>query len=384
MNDDGIQIPEFLTSRAYEERRQQRMAEERARAEFERRRRYRLYREQQIKRTKELRKRVVKKFVKLLVCGTLIIVCGTGIINNILKQSGNETSQIKIVEIIEMPEMTIHVENDFVVEGNVVSTTPIPTITPREYDFSLENRLASINESTTFAVGSEINTYSLNLMTRSPAYQHFIKYGDMYGIDPYLLMAIAVQESSFQHSSCLPGGANYNGHGVGIMQLETPNNREFKAYNYHTGQTDTMRVTNGNAINLENNIRLGAMYFQYCLEKNNGNILLAIQSYNYGHGMVDVAVSTYAIQMGITSEEVRNNHSDTGWLSIIRDIHENPKNYASNWRYKTYGDANYIKNVLRYFVGESTYYYYNGKLNVFNLHSLENELLNTEINRIIK
>lgn len=376
MDEEEIKIPEFMRSKEYEEARKRRLAEQREIAEYERQlasqRQYRLYRDQKMKEARELRKRAVKQAAKIIVCGTLIIVCGTGIINHFAKQVGGEERPIEIIEILEETENN-DLENSYLVEGNVANEIPLPPIAPREYDFSFENRLASINEETYFGVGSAINTYSLNLITKSPAYQHFIRYGEMYGVDPYLLMAIALQESSFRHNSCLPGGTNYNGAGVGIMQHEHPDGRELVAYNYTTGENDTIRITMENASNLENNIRMGAMYFQKCLENANGNILIAIQSYNFGHGMINVAVRDYANSIGSTSDAVKGNASDMGWLEFVRDIHLNPNNYLSSWNYSRYGDANYISNVLRYFIGNSTHYNYGGTQCVFDFDS--NELM---------
>jgi Soluble lytic murein transglycosylase and related regulatory proteins (some contain LysM/invasin domains) len=363
------EIPAFMMSPEYELRRQRRFQEEREKNRYKLQQNARAMERRAIQKKKKQRQKVIK----IVVSGVVILVFSVGLLNHLsvgIKNRTNvEVSSIEIVEVMDVfePIPTIEIEPNIIIPEEII------------YNFDLETRLSSINSDNKFSVGSEIITseYVRNKILNSDAYDYFIKYGEMYGIDPFILMAKAVQESSLSHNACLPGGANYNGNGVGICQLENPDNRELVAHNYITGEDDVMYVTMDNAKDLEKNIQMGAMNFQRCLERCNGNILLAIQSYNYDPGMINRIINIYAEQIGVSADSVKSNYADTNWLSIVDDVHNNPNKYISNWRYSTYGDNNYISNVLRYFIGDKTYYYYDGTKYVFDLNTYEiNEITN--------
>jgi len=106
------------------------------------------------------------------------------------------------------------------------------------------------------------------------------KYATMYGLDPNLMIAIAIQERG-EHSSIMDkGGA------TGIMQMQNGVwiGEKISAYNYETEKKDSFIVTKDNIGDLETNIQMGCMCFQNNLEYYDYNIPLAIQAYNYGMG----------------------------------------------------------------------------------------------------
>lgn len=368
---EDFDIPSFMTSREYDQRRREHLRqieeeERRIALEAERRRRYKLQKQAEAKRMREI-KRIKALVVKIAIGGLLITVTGTALVNSLASNESVKQSVENQYEVIMSTEASIPRDDMYIVGSSPAEKTKdIVNI-----DLSFEARKASIDSTGKFKVGSEVNAYLLMVLDNNEEiYNLFLKYGEMYGVDPYILIAKAFQESSFNHNSCLPGGKNYNGYGVGIMQHETPDEREVVAHNYVTGQDDVMYLTMNNAIDLEKNIQMGAMHFQKCLENNNGNVLLALQSYNYGQGMINSILQKYASSKGITVDAVKNAYTDTGWLSLVTDAHNNAWKYISNWD-GYYGDADYIKNVLRYFIGNDICYNYNGEKVVFNLNTFD-------------
>ena len=177
-------------------------------------------------------------------------------------------------------------------------------------------------------------------------------YGKQFGVDPYLILATCYAETSLEHEKTLQGGPRYNGHAVGIGQHENPSGKEsVTAFNYETGQFETEIISLENACDLEMNIKMTVMLFQNRLQKYNNNIYATIQSYNYGTGAMDLILAKYAQDNHCLVEDVLTNYADTGWLAYVKDFHDNPKNYLSKWQYSTYGNENYIKDVLGYYLG---------------------------------
>lgn len=222
---------------------------------------------------------------------------------------------------------------------------------------TLDSRIQQIkvlNQNQTNKIGSAIDFEKLETFMQTNAFFYCLEYAEMYGIDPWLLLALAYQESNLCHESNLPGGSHYNGHGVGLTQQESPNEEKFvTAYNYQTKSYDTIGVNMENACNLKTNIQICTMKLQcYLLDRNN-NVFLALQTYNYGTPMVNRALKLYANETGKTIEQITNDKSDTGWLKYIEDIHNFPQRYGL--AYKNYGDDKYIEHVLRYYLGNYIY-----------------------------
>lgn len=183
-------------------------------------------------------------------------------------------------------------------------------------------------------------------------WQYINFYSSQFGVDPYLILATCYAETNLEHEKTLPGGSRYNGHAVGIGQHENPTGKQsVTAFNYETGQFETEIISLENACDLEMNIKMTVMLFQNRLQKYNNNIYATIQSYNYGNGAMDLILKKYAQDNNCLVEDVLTNYSDIGWLEYVKDFHNNPKNYLPKWKYKTYGNGNYIKDVLGYYLG---------------------------------
>lgn len=96
------------------------------------------------------------------------------------------------------------------------------------------------------------------------------------GVDPYLMLAIARQESTFRPKIGSSAGAQ------GVMQLMPPTAK-------FVAQTES-NVSSSHAANLDdpsNSLRLGAYYLRQMLRRSDGNLVYALSSYNAGPGNLD-------------------------------------------------------------------------------------------------
>lgn len=119
-----------------------------------------------------------------------------------------------------------------------------------------------------------------NYMRSLENLHYFEKYGDMYGVDPYLLVAIAARES---------GGSHYDSNGnvkvgaaTGLMQIENLGNRSVSAYNFETKQQESFSVNPTTVKDIEANIKWATMYLASQIKRYNYDVLVGLQSYNYG------------------------------------------------------------------------------------------------------
>ena len=252
-----------------------------------------------------------------------------------------------------------------VIDDEQEETDDIFITLAQDEDFDFEVRVKQ-------ATGSAVNQYTLNKIVKfinSDDGNYFLEVANDFGIDPYIFLSLMIKESSLDHESTIPGGKNYNGFGVGICQLETPSGQQINAFNYSTNTTETIYETMENAIDKRTNIKMGIMRYQNVLEKYQGNENLALQSYNYGQGLIDLIVTIYANEIGSSYDQVVSNFEDTGWMKYVKLAHADPvgfvnsldqsqyskfKNtisYLQNWPYGTYGDDNYLAGVKSYYVG---------------------------------
>ena len=214
--------------------------------------------------------------------------------------------------------------------------------TTQNNDVSIDNENKALDP---FNVGSSPDKKMVIDFLASPEGQLIYKYTKQYGIDPNIMTAIAMQESTLNHYACIPGGEWYSGYGVGLTQIESPDGAAVTAYNYDTNEWDTEYVTMDAACDLETNIKIGCMIFQNKLKENYGNVFLAIQSYNYGQGMIDRIMDNL---YGDRKISVMQNYSDTSWLDEIENVHNNPSMYIADWTESKYGDGKYLEHVLRF------------------------------------
>lgn len=99
------------------------------------------------------------------------------------------------------------------------------------------------------------------------------KNGQRFGVDPYIVMALCLQESYFNPKARSPVGA------TGLMQLMPPTAKELSRRIH--GPFTTPRLENP-----DTNIELGTAHFKDLVNLFRGNTQLAIASYNAGQGNV--------------------------------------------------------------------------------------------------
>ena len=277
-----------------------------------------------------------------------------------------------------------------VIDDEQEETDDIFITLAQDEDFDFEVRVKQ-------ATGSAVNQYTLNKIVKfinSDDGNYFLEVANDFGIDPYIFLSLMIKESSLDHESTIPGGKNYNGFGVGICQLETPSGQQINAFNYSTNTTETIYETMENAIDKRTNIKMGIMRYQNVLEKYQGNENLALQSYNYGQGLIDLIVTIYANEIGSSYDQVVSNFEDTGWLKYVKLAHADPvafvnsldqsqysnfKNtisYLQNWPYGTYGDDNYLAGVKSYYVGIYGQSIVDGK--IVQINHLTNEMVKVD------
>ncbi len=277
-----------------------------------------------------------------------------------------------------------------VIDDEKEETDDIFITLAQDEDFDFEVRVKQ-------ATGSAVNQYTLNKIVKfinSDDGNYFLEVANDFGIDPYIFLSLMIKESSLDHESTIPGGKNYNGFGVGICQLETPSGQQINAFNYSTNTTETIYETMENAIDKRTNIKMGIMRYQNVLEKYQGNENLALQSYNYGQGLIDLIVTIYANEIGSSYDQVVSNFEDTGWLKYVKLAHADPvafvnsldqsqysnfKNtisYLQNWPYGTYGDDNYLAGVKSYYVGIYGQSIVDGK--IVQINHLTNEMVKVD------
>ena len=305
----------------------------------------------------------------------------------------NGVGRSDVIEIEEIEQDNSLIEQNFIDEQN--------------YDliFRLEQSSqlykGEISNNINIPIGTNLNEYTTNKLVdfiNSNSGQYCFDICEQFGIDPYLFVSLMMKESSLNHQDTLPGGQYYNGCAVGICQLETPQGQEITAFNYSTNQEETIYETMDNAIDENCNIKMGIMRFQNVLAKYKGNQYLALQSYNYGQGLVDLIVCVYADEIGSTYDEVVANYNDVNWLKYVEQVHNDPIGFANsidlnkypnfkitvdylkNWSYQTYGDDKYISSTLSYYIGVYGKSIVDG--NIVERNNLNNEVNITNLEQV--
>jgi soluble lytic murein transglycosylase len=92
------------------------------------------------------------------------------------------------------------------------------------------------------------------------------------GVSPHLILAIAREESRFDPDVVSWAGA------IGLMQLMPA------TASWHSGTRDSVRLSEEDLRDPAKNIRAGAEYFRYLLDRCGGSVVAALASYNGGHG----------------------------------------------------------------------------------------------------
>lgn len=175
----------------------------------------------------------------------------------------------------------------------------------------------------------DIGTEQLSSAVKSYS-ELFKEAGDQYGVDPNLLAAICMQESSGRNLSYRDDGTEYPA--WGIMQIEYTLENAFAAFGEKTtGVKWTLqdRLDPAKAVPFSANLISQALIHYDC------DYMKMIQSYNFGQTVLDKIIEA----------------KGEDWLSE----RENAAKYAVNWKYEKYGDAQYIEHVMRYYHNDIEY-----------------------------
>lgn len=211
-----------------------------------------------------------------------------------------------------------------------------------------------------FETGTGNINYVNNFKTTKRG-QTYKKYADMYGIDYNLALALAKQESNLDHEGHLPGGNSFNGFAYGISQIEnTLFGSRVKVFNFEKGKYETIEIVKDypskkeegivylSVMNYSDNVRIGVAKLQEKVRSYDYNLAMALQAYNYGSGALNVALKVAAKENNLSKEEIICDKTNFCWLKHVKKLHNNPNNYGIKWDYGTYGDKNYINNVMQY------------------------------------
>lgn len=177
--------------------------------------------------------------------------------------------------------------------------------------------------------GIDIGTESLNSAVKSYSYL-FEQAGDQYGVDPNLLAAICMQESSGRNLSYREDGSEYPA--WGIMQIEYSLEKAFADFGE---ETTGERWTLEDRLDPEKAVPFAAYLISESLINYDCDYMKMIQSYNFGQTVLDRIIEA----------------KGDDWL----EERANAAQYATNWPYETYGDAQYIEHVLRYYHNDIEY-----------------------------
>lgn len=177
--------------------------------------------------------------------------------------------------------------------------------------------------------GVAIGTERLNSAVKSYS-DLFKKAGDQYGVDPNLLAAICMQESSGRNLSYRDDGSEYPA--WGIMQIEYTLEKAFAQFGLDTtGEAWTLE----DRLDPEKAVPFAAYLISQSLIRYDCDYMKMIQAYNFGQTVLDRIIDAVG----------------DDWQSEL----VNAASYADNWNYPTYGDAEYISHVLRYYHNDIDY-----------------------------
>lgn len=148
--------------------------------------------------------------------------------------------------------------------------------------------------------------------------------GDQYGVDPNILAAVCMQESSGINYQYYSDGTSRPA--WGIMQIEYTNEKAFAAFGEdRTGTAWTLE----DRLDPEKAVPYAAYLLSEALYKYDYDYIKMLQSYNFGETVLNRILAAVG----------------DDWLSE----RANAVNYVSNWQYKSYGDALYPEHVLAYY-----------------------------------
>ncbi len=318
-----------------------------------------------------------KKVIALVTAGIITLSMGEKLQDE-SKAASDDEIVTEILEVIDVPAYNDNIEEPIVIIDNplLVDNTFETRCSQAEqfYNGELDNPAVE--------VGVKLDDYTKNVITdfvNSEGGEILFNYSAEFNVDPYLMIALFLQESSLNHEATLKDGSNYNGYAVGISQIELPHiknndgsDRSIVAFNYMTNKEEVVYINDETTHDLETNIKLGVMNIQNYLKRYNGNPFMASYAHNVGNGVIDVALYTYSLETGYDIKSIKENYSDFGWLKYVEEMCLEPHKFAAHvdpvlyseynatisylkdWPEEKYGDSNYLGNVFGQYMGRIT------------------------------
>lgn len=240
------------------------------------------------------------------------------------------------------------IDDDYIVDGELIDTEDLFNTTGG-LTITIEDEL----ENTDLLTELEYETININLvnspdlekMENVKYYDEIIEnYSEKWGISSNIVRAILTQES---------GGYQKN-----LMQIEFDQwvDTPMTAYNFrddiyqtivltndpskYTGKNYTV-ITKEDILNPITNISVGICMLRTSIAYMDNNIPAGIQCYNFGKGAMDDVIEKYAMEHGMTRDEVLADTTNIDYLNYT-DVKPD-----------SYGDHNYVSNVTMYLDDDS-------------------------------
>lgn len=126
----------------------------------------------------------------------------------------------------------------------------------------------------------------------------FNMYGEKYGIDPNLLMAMMAQESSGIHKEY-----SENGHAIGAFQIENVwYDDPVTAFNFETKEMETICIDYNKLKDFDYNVKVASMILQLNMRTFDYNIPQAVQAYNMGRtGVINLGENWNTLRLSSDS-----------------------------------------------------------------------------------
>lgn len=274
-----------------------------------------------VKVSRKKSSRTKKQYVGAISIAAIISLeaLATGLFIHYIYNLGNDK---EIVSESPIDDDSIDIDIDIELDTDSTNTdTNTNFDTEIEEEIETETKEDNELDNNGYSIFSDANTFEFSFIDRSTdqcvenssTYMHFYKkYGDVYGIDPLCLMAIAAQESSGIHRL-----NNDETKAVGLMQIYKPTwlNKEVEAYNMATETFDKELITIDKLNDVEYNIKIATMIFQTYLHKFDYNIPIALQAYNAGENKVNLILDLCASNTRIDKKKIIKNQSINTWLN---------------------------------------------------------------------
>ena len=232
------------------------------------------------------------------------------------------------------------IENDNFDYGDSVS------IEETEDTYTSKGNVVEEEDNTVYFERARDNSNSQKAVDARRWYGTVAEYAEQYGMSPNLPMAVLTQES---------GGDNSFRDGLMQIQFWSWENQPVRAYNFNTGKTDTIVLSNTPAKyagtgytvytekdlkNPEINIKCGIIFLRYSILNLDDNIAYGTFAYNMGVTNIVNLVERYASIHGLDFEDVIE---DTSHINGLVDLAKETIDV---------GDWNYPNNVVQYAQGD--------------------------------